>query len=81
MRPFLLYKSTGMLWPAGRSIIGLCSAWNHATCPSRLMTDEEHRAAARYARAVRARMERMGLRHGKHYRELSNGSLWPISNT
>ena len=78
MKPFAHYKTSGQLWRAGISIMGLCSAWNHATNPARAMSDEQHKRSFTYARAIKARMARLGYQYGKHYRELSNGSLWPI---
>ncbi len=76
--PFLVRHADGSLWPATRSIFGLTSAWNHATNPALPMTDREHARAKQYARAIRNRMFRIGFRIGKDYKELSDGSLWPI---
>ena len=78
MHPYAQYQSDGALWRAGRTIYGLCAAWNHATNPSCPMTDAEHRRSYAYARAIKARMARMGYRYGVHYRELSCGALWPV---
>ncbi len=75
---FLLYKSNSKIWLAGHTVYGLCSAWNHATNPSRPMTDREHHRASQYARAIKNRMIRSGIVYGKDYKELSNGALWPI---
>lgn len=80
MQPFAQYKSNGALWRAGRTVYGLCAAWNHATNPARPMTDAEHRRSNVYARAIKARMARMGYRYGTHYREMSNGALWPLQD-
>ena len=77
---FLLYKSNSKIWLAGHTVYGLCSAWNHATNPSRPMTDREHHRANQYARAIKNRMTRAGIVYGKDYKELSNGSLWPIKH-
>lgn len=79
MHSFAQYRSNGALWRAGQTIVGLCAAWNHATDPARPMSDAEHRRSHTYARAIKARMARMGYRYGVHYREMSNGALWPIS--
>jgi hypothetical protein len=79
MKPYAQYKNDGTLWRAGRSIIGLCAAWNHATNPALLMTDADHDRSRIYARAVMARMCRLGFVFGRDYRELSNGMLWPMA--
>ena len=79
MHPYAQYHSNGTLWRAGRSILGLCAAWNHATSPSRMMSDSEHKRSSTYARAIMNRIRRQGFAYGKDYRELSNGSLWPLS--
>jgi len=34
MKPYAQYRSNGSLWRAGNTILGLCSAYNHATNPS-----------------------------------------------
>lgn len=78
MKPYAQYKSDGSLWKAGKSILGLCAAYNHATSPSRLMSDFEHKRSYIYARAIKARMTRLGYKYGIHYREKSNGTLWPL---
>ena len=79
MKPYAQYKSNGTLWRAGHSIIGLCSAWNHATNPNLLMTDADHDRSGIYALAIMARMRRLGFAYGRDYRELSNGMLWPMA--
>lgn len=85
MRPYVQYHSSdakvrpGKLWPAGRTIYGLCAAWNHASAPYRPMTDDEHRKARIYARAIMNRIKRMGFVYGKEYTEFSNGMLWPLN--
>ena len=77
MKPYAVYKSTGQLWRAGGSIVGLCSAYNHATNPARLMSDEQRKRSFAYARAIKARVTRLGYQYGEQYLELSNGVLWP----
>lgn len=72
--PFLQRNADGQIWRAGKTVWGLCAAWNHATNPALPMTDEEHQVARRYARAIKSRMARLGVR----YLELSNGTLWPV---
>jgi hypothetical protein len=79
MKPYAQYKANGALWRAGRSIVGLCAAWNHATNPELLMTDDDHDRSRTYARAIMARMRRLGFVIGRDYRELSNGMLWPMA--
>ncbi len=66
-KPYAQYRTDGSLWKAGHDIWGLCAAWNHATDPSRLMTDREHTRAFAYARAIRARMRRLGYVLGRDY--------------
>lgn len=78
--PFIQRKSSGSIWRAGQTILGLCAAWNHATNPSLPMTDREHGKSRQYARAIKNRMTRLGIVYGKDYKELSNGSLWPIKS-
>lgn len=73
------HKSNGRIWSAGKSVYGLCAAWNHATAPYRLMTESEHKRANRYARAIMARMRRLGFTYGIHYTETDSGSLFPLS--
>ena len=79
IHPYAQHRDTssGRLWRAGRGIYGLCAAWNHATEPSRPMTDPEHSRANKYARAIRNRMNRLGFTLGREYWELSNGALFP----
>ena len=76
--PYAVLRENWHIWKAGHDTLGLCSAWNHATQPSRLLTEREHVRAQRYARAIRNRMRRIGLTLGRDYIELSNGELWPI---
>ena len=71
-------KNAGKLWQAGHSIYGLCAAWNHATRPFIALTDREHEKSRRYARAIKNRMQRQGFIYNIHYKELSNGALWPL---
>jgi hypothetical protein len=75
---FLVRRSTGKIWQAGHDVWGLCSAWNHATAPGLLMTEREHYRAGIYAKAIKARMARLGLSYGIDWIELSNGTIWPI---
>jgi hypothetical protein len=77
---FLQHKVTGQIWRAGHTVYGLCAAWNHATNPALPMTDQEHKRSLQYARAIRRRMQRLGMSIGRHYRELSSGALWPIKD-
>ena len=74
-RPYCQYKSNGKIWVAGHSGWGLCAAWNHATSPSRLMTDAEHAKSIRYARAIMNRIKRENVR----YCETENGTLFPLA--
>ena len=78
MKAFVQYKENGRLWPAGQTIMGLCAAWNHATDPGTFMSESDHARSYAYARAIKARMTRLGYRYGVHYKELFNGSLWPL---
>jgi hypothetical protein len=78
MKQFVVYKSNGSMWKAGTTIIGLCSAYNHATDPSLYLSDTDHKRSYTYARAIKARMRRIGFVHGTHYVEMSNGALWPL---
>lgn len=78
--PFLVRHSDGSIWRASTGIWSLISAWNHATDPALPMTDREHARARMYAQAIRNRMYRLGFRHGVDYKELSNGSLWPLKS-
>jgi len=77
-RLFVCQRDDGRLWKAGRTVLGLCSAWNHATNPRLYLTDSEHQRSRIYARAIKARMARLGIQYGTHYIERSDGSLWPI---
>lgn len=79
MQKFAQYKTNGSLWRAGNTILGLCSAYNHATNPALLMSDNEHKRSFAYARAIKARMSRLGFVYAKHYRELNEGQLWPMA--
>jgi hypothetical protein len=79
MKPYVQYTPNGKLWKAGKTIWSLCAAYNHATSPSRFMTEEEHKRSNIYARAIRNRIRRMDYRYGIHYSEWSNGALWPTA--
>ena len=61
-----------------RSVSDLLNRWNEATAPYKPRTEHEHLRCNQLARAIRNEMKRMGLRENRDYRELSNGSLWPI---
>jgi hypothetical protein len=50
----------------------LCSAWNWATCPSVLRSDEAHAMCRRFATWCDQKIVAMGCR----YEELSNGARW-----
>jgi hypothetical protein len=78
MKPFLVYKSTGQLWKAGRGIYGLCSAWNFATNPRLAMSESDHARSFTYARAIKNRMKKLGFVHGVHYREMESGEFFPL---
>lgn len=79
MKPYAQYRSDGKLWSAGSTILGLCAAWNHATNPAVLMTDDEHKRSAAYARAIKARMDRLGYRRAMDYTEDGiTGKFWPL---
>ena len=60
------------------SLASLCALWNAATNPARPMTEQGHARSRTYARAIRNRMTRLGYRYNVHYREFSNGTIWPI---
>ena len=77
MKPYAQYKTNGKLWRAGKTIIGLCAAYNHATNPGLFMSDQEHIRSRVYARAIRNRMRQFGFQQSWDYIELSNGALWP----
>ena len=77
--PFLQRHFSGQFRPAGHHIFGLCAAWNHATNPGMMMTEREHAKARLYAKAIKARMARLGLTYGLDWCELSNGIMWPLS--
>jgi len=79
MKPYAQYTPNGKLWKAGKTIWSLCAAYNHATSPSRLMTEDEHKRSNVYARAIRNRVRRMGYRYGTHYTEMFNGAWCPCS--
>ena len=78
--PFLQRHANGKLWPAGHHIFGLCAAWNHATNPALLLSDREHDQSRLYALVIKLRMERLGLSRGRDWKELSNGTIWPLSH-
>lgn len=78
MQKFAQYKTNGSLWRAGHTVLGLCSAYNHATNPALFMSEDEHKRSFAYARAIKARMDRLGFEYAKHYRELNDGQLWPL---
>ena len=61
-----------------RPIQYLCSRWNEATCPWALRSDHEHRRYRQLAKALENNLERF-YSNGRHYRELDNGSLRPIT--
>lgn len=61
-------------------LAGLLNRWNEATCPWRLRTDHEHERNRQLACAIQNKIKRMGAIQGQHYKEFSNGSLWPINN-
>lgn len=79
--PFLDRREGGQARKAGRTVYGLCSAWNHATAPYLPMTEHEHARSSQYARAIKNRMARLGFTYGHDYKELSNGSLWPLARS
>lgn len=69
-------KSSGKLWPAGKHIWGLCSAYNHA-----IEDPRGGRAAIRalaYSNAVLGRIARLGFRKGVDYRWTGDGLLFPL---
>jgi hypothetical protein len=71
--------ASGRFWRAGRTVWGLCSAYNHATNPARFLTDHESHRSCQYARAIRNRMRRLGLIEGRHYAEMNSGRYWPLN--
>jgi len=77
MKPFLQYKTSGVIWRAGSTIYGLCSAYNHATNPNLYLSDFEHKRSFAYARAIKNRMKRLGYVYGLHFSKMSNGAFWP----
>ena len=76
MKPYAVYHSDGTLWRAGKTVFGLCSAYNHATNPSKPMSETDHKRSFAYARAIKNRIKALNL--DKNIRELSDGSFWPI---
>jgi len=76
--PFIQRKSNGQIWRAGHSLYGLIAAWNHATNPALFLTEHENHRSFQYARAIKARMKRLGYQYPQDYRELSSGQLWPV---
>ena len=73
MKPYAQYKTNGTLWRAGKSVMGLCAAYNHATNPQTMLTENEHKRSFAYAKAIKNRLMRLGFQ----YIELSNGMLFP----
>lgn len=78
MKTYVQYRSNGSIWQAGKTIYGLCAAYNHTTNPAIYLTDREHKQSFAYARAIKNRMARLGYAYGTHYTEFTNGSIWPI---
>ena len=65
----------------GRSkyaIAGLCYAHNDATNPRAYRSDHEHYRQSQRARAIRNRLERLGAREGRDYKEWESGNYWPM---
>ena len=72
-------KSNGTIWRAGNTVYGLCAAYNCATNPAVYLSEHEMARSWQYARAIKNRMKRLGIAHNVHYKEFSNGSLWPVA--
>ena len=72
-------KSNNAIWRAGNTVLGLCAAYNYTTNPSKYLSEHEMKRSSQYARAIKNRMEKLGIIYGIHYRELSNGALFPNS--
>ena len=64
-----------------RTISELCSTYNYATNPAAFRNDHEHNRNGALARAVKARMRRLGLRPGRDYIEsYSSGRYRPVQS-
>lgn len=59
-------------------LVELINAYNDATDPAAYRSDEEHQIERERARAALGALRRHYV-EGVDYKELSNGSLWPIS--
>jgi hypothetical protein len=59
------------------SLVMLCGKYNHSSAPYVLRTDHEHERARAIARECLRRINRRFIEN-VHYKELSNGALWPI---
>jgi hypothetical protein len=79
MKKYIVHKTSGKIWQAGTTIYGLCSAYNHATNHTLLLSDHEHKRSMAYARAIKNRMARLGFRHGVNYHEAGNRAYWPVN--
>lgn len=80
MYSFLIRRDNGKIWTIGRErcIWNLCGSWNFATNPARPMSELEHKKSNKYARTIMATI-RSKFVYNRDYKELSNGSLWPLS--
>ena len=63
-------------WLESASCYGLCWAWNTASNPAKLRTEEEHLQAAADGRAILTELRRR-FREGIDYTEMDSGRLLP----
>lgn len=59
------------------NLIALINTYNEASCPWVLRSDAEHEFENARARTALKSIRRNYI-EGRDYRELSNGSLWPM---
>lgn len=63
---------------SGHSLVELLGVWNETTAPNVPRTESEHEENAVIARESKAEINRRFV-YGRDYKELGNGSLWPVS--
>ena len=71
-------KNNGKIWKAGKDIWGLCSAYNHASTPDIPLTNYENKRSKQYSKAIMTRIRTLGFVFNIHYKELSDGTLFPL---
>ena len=59
------------------SLVMLCNKYNHYSAPYVLRTDHEHTRARVISRECLRRINQRFIEN-VHYKEFSNGALWPI---